>query len=41
MTDYSQVRLRQNGHAESEIPIKEDIDDKKKVYIWFSRTIRC
>lgn len=31
MSEYSQVRLRQSGHTESEVPIQENFDDKKKV----------
>ena len=29
------VRQRQNGHAEGEIQINEDLDDKKKVSFRF------
>jgi hypothetical protein len=27
----SEVRLRQSGHIGSEVPIQENLDDKKKV----------
>ncbi|RGB36070.1 glycosyltransferase family 39 protein [Rhizophagus diaphanus] len=37
MSEYNQVRLRQSGHTESEVPIQENFDDKKKETIFKKR----